>query len=173
MVRAYFEEASREYGISYLEEESPLGTAGALHQLAGEFRSPIFVTNCDIVVMADLASIYDFHTERSYDLTVVGSVQQHTIPYGVCELEGDGSLRRIVEKPHYDVVVNTGMYVISPEVLDQIPGGRKLDMTELIEGLLRAGGHVGVYPVPESSWLDVGQWEEFRKAVQQLGGGDG
>ena len=173
MIRAYFEEAATNYTVGYLEEEEPLGTAGALHQLVGRVSRPLFVTNCDIVVAADLASIYEFHRSGGYGLTVVASAQQHTIPYGICELDGDGALRRIVEKPRYDVVVNTGMYVVSPEVLERIPGGRRMDMTELIAGLLEDGARVGVYPVPESAWLDVGQWEEFRKAVQQLGGGDG
>lgn len=172
MIRAYFEEATGAYTVSFLEEDRPLGTAGALHQLAGKVTAPLFVTNCDIVVTADLASIYEFHRANGYDMTVVGSAQQHTIPYGVCELDEAGALRRIVEKPRYDVVVNTGMYVISPHVLEAIPGDRRLDMTELIGRLLSGGARLGVYPVPESAWLDVGQWEEFRKAVRRLGGGD-
>jgi len=170
MIRAYFEEAATDYEVSFLEEDRPLGTAGALHHLAGEVSMPVFVTNCDILVMADLASIYEYHESGGYDLTVVGSAQQHTIPYGVCELNGDGELRRIVEKPRYDVVVNTGMYVVSPGALGRLEKDRKCDMTELIDDLLSSGGRVGVYPVPESAWLDVGQWEEFRKAVSRLGG---
>jgi len=173
MIRAYFEEAATDYTVDFLDEEQPLGTAGALHQLAGKFEVPLFVTNCDILVMADYSSIHEFHLAGGYDLTLVGSAQQHTIPYGICELGEDGRLRRIVEKPRYDVVVNTGMYVVSPGVLHGIPAGRRVDMTDLIGKLLKSGGSVGVYPVPESAWLDVGQWEEFRKAVKLLGGMDG
>lgn len=172
MIRAYFEDAAIGYEVSFLEEDQPLGTAGALSQLAGKVTTPLFVTNCDIIVMADLSSIYEHHQAGGYDLTVVGSAQQHAIPYGVCQLDEGGTLRRIVEKPRYDVVVNTGMYVLSPDVLKRFPDNRRFDMTELIKELLASGAKVGVYPVPESAWLDVGQWEEFRKTVKQLGGAD-
>ncbi|MFC2171135.1 nucleotidyltransferase family protein [Acidobacteriota bacterium] len=168
MIRAYFENAPVGYDISYLEEDRPLGTAGALRLLEGRLKSSFFVTNCDILILADYGSIYDTHMREGNDLTIVGSVRCHTIPYGVCELGKQGKLVRLVEKPTYDVLVNTGMYVVQPTLLRFIPEGRPMDMDELIKVALGEGRKVGVYPVTESSWLDVGQWEEYRETVSRL-----
>ncbi len=168
MIRAYLEESAGAFDISYLEEEHPLGTAGALSLLAGRMTHPFFVTNCDVIILANYSSIFRTHLEKGHALTVVGSVHQHTIPYGVCEIGRQGGLNRIIEKPMHEVLVNTGMYVLSPESLERIPAAQHFDMTDLISSLLEAGESVGVYPVSEHAWLDVGQWQEYRRAVQKL-----
>ena len=81
----------------------------------------MIVTNCDIVIQADLAELVTFHTENNYDLTLVASLKDYKIPYGVCELEKGGSLARIREKPQYSFLVNTGMYVVRRDRLNLIP----------------------------------------------------
>ena len=121
MIKAYFHDHDQGYRIEYIEEDKPLGTAGALKYLDGKMDGPFFVSNCDIIVQADYVSIFDFHKKGNYDLTLVGSMQQYTIPYGVCDIDNGGVLKGIREKPEYDFLVNTGLYLLEPAILQYIP----------------------------------------------------
>lgn len=168
MIQAFFEDFHSKYTISYINEEHFLGTAGALKYLEGKFDTPFIVSNCDIIIDTDYARINKFHQQGRYDLTLVGSMQHHTIPYGVCRLRTEGELWEIEEKPEYDLLANTGLYILNPEVLSFIPQGKHFDMTELIQGLQDEGKRIGVYPVSGESWIDVGQWEEYKKAIEKL-----
>jgi NDP-sugar pyrophosphorylase family protein len=168
MVKAFFEEASREYKISFIEEEDPLGTAGSLRMLEGKVKSPFIVSNCDILIESDYSQIYDFHKEGQYALTIVASMQHHIVPYGVCQTEGDGELKDINEKPYFDFLVNTGMYFINPETIQYIPKDQRYDITELIHTLKEKSERVGVFPISDKSWVDVGQWEEYQTTIKKL-----
>ncbi|MFH1289008.1 MAG: nucleotidyltransferase family protein [bacterium] len=168
MIKAFFEEVDREYKISYLEEKKPLGTAGALKLLNDRISSSFIVTNCDTVIEEDYRKIVDFHKKGEYLLTLIGAMQHHVVPYGVCEVDKGGELGEFKERPEYDVLVNTGMYILSLEVLNYIPEDKRFDMTMLIQLLKQKGEKVGVYPVQGKSWLDIGQWEEYKKAVNKL-----
>ena len=79
------------------------------------------VTNCDIIIKAAYFDLYKFHQKNSYDITLVASMKNYIIPYGTCELNGEGHLKKINEKPEYDFLVNTGLYVLNPDVLHLIP----------------------------------------------------
>ncbi|MFH1847097.1 MAG: sugar phosphate nucleotidyltransferase [Candidatus Omnitrophota bacterium] len=168
MIKAFFEEVVRTYSIFFIEEEKPLGTAGALRFLRGKVTKPIIVSNCDTIIEADYNKILDFHNKNEYLLTLVASMHHHVIPYGVCEIQNGGELAGLKEKPEYDVLINTGMYIVSPGVLDFIPEDKKFDITELVDVLKQNKLRVGVYPIPEKSWIDVGQWEEYRKAARSM-----
>ena len=168
MIKAFFEDFLKRYEIYYIQEEEPLGTAGSLRFLEKKVKSPFIVSNCDIIIETDYTKIYEFHRSGNYALTLVGSMQHHVVPYGVCKINDGGKLDELKEKPAYDFLVNTGMYIISPHVLKFIPRGKKFDITELIEVLRQKGEKAGVYPISEKSWLDVGQWEEYKKTVERL-----
>lgn len=169
MIRTYLENTDLGVPVEIVEEDKPLGTAGALRFLKGQVDSPFFVVNCDVIIKSDYSSIYKHHMSNNHMLTVVGSLKHHQVPYGVCEVNADGTLDRINEKPRFDFLVNTGMYVLSPEVLDLIPSDERFDMTHLIEVVLDSGATVGVYPISENAWLDTGQWEEYKRTVKLLG----
>jgi NDP-sugar pyrophosphorylase family protein len=94
-------------------------------------------------------------------MTILGSMQHHTVPYGVMSIKDGGELNKITEKPEYDFLVNTGMYVFSPKIFNYIPEGKKFDITNLIEHLKKNNERIGVYPVTENSWFDVGQWDMY------------
>ncbi len=168
MIRAYFEDHESDYSFEYITEDKPLGTAGALKYLEGKTNSPFFVSNCDIIIKDDYSKIYDFHKKGNYALTMVASMQHHTIPYGVCEIENGGELKSIIEKPQYDFLVNTGMYLLNPEVLKFIPENEFFHITHLMEKLKLNGMKIGVYPVSEQSYIDVGQWEEYKRSIGKL-----
>jgi dTDP-glucose pyrophosphorylase/tetrahydromethanopterin S-methyltransferase subunit G len=169
ILKSFFEELSPEYSVSFLEEREPRGTAGALRALYSPVSENLIVTNCDIVIEADLAELVSFHQDNDYDLTLVASLKDYNIPYGVCELEKGGCLARIKEKPQYSFLINTGMYVVRRDRLDLIPEEAKCDMTDFIEEIKRAGGRIGVFPIGENAWTDTGEWTEYRKALDHLG----
>jgi len=166
IIRAYFEERNPDYSLQFVEENAPKGTAGSLRLLAEKLSRPFFVSNCDIVIEADYIDLYHFHEQNSYDITLVASAKQFNIPYGICELNGGGSLQRIEEKPMYNFLVNAGLYVLNPNVLALIPDNQLFHITQLIDKVKENGGSIGVYPVSEQAWLDVGQWDEYRKALK-------
>lgn len=169
ILKSFFEELAPTYSLEYLEESEPRGTAGALRALYAQVRENLIVTNCDIVIQADYAELVSFHAEHDYDLTLVASLKDYHIPYGVCELEKGGCLARITEKPQYSFLVNTGMYVVRRDRLDLIPENSRCDMTDFIERIKKAGGRIGVFPIGENAWVDTGEWAEYRKAIDALG----
>lgn len=168
MIKAYFEDQENDYNINFIDEGKPLGTAGSLRFLNDKFDSPFFVSNCDIIVRNNYYDILQFHKDGGYDLTIVGSMQHHTIPYGVCMFENGGLLKSIQEKPEYDFLVNTGMYLLNPHILRYIPENTYFDMTELINVLQKKAHKVGVYPVSEKSWIDIGQLAEYKTTIRAL-----
>jgi len=166
MVKAYFHDHELPYNISYIEEDKPLGTAGALKCMVGKIQQSLFVSNCDIIVHADYSELLDFHIKGKYDLTLVASMRHFVVPYGVCEVENTGDLKSILEKPEYDFLANTGLYLLDPEVLNLIPDDTYFDMTDLICKIKENKMKVGVFPVSEKSWADVGQWAEYRETTK-------
>jgi len=170
IIHAYFEEKEPDYSVDIAEEDKPRGTAGSLKLLADKLNKPFFVSNCDIVIETDYVDLYRFHIQNKYDITLVASAKQFNIPYGICELNGGGSLECIREKPEYNFLVNTGLYVLNPGVLKEIPDNQLFHITHLIGKVKKKGGTIGVYPVSENAWIDVGQWEEYRKALKVIEG---
>ena len=168
ILKAYFEELSPSYDLHFVEEEKPMGTAGCLRKLIGKFKKPFFVTNCDTIIKTDYTKLYKFHQKMDYDLTLVASAKEYIIPYGTCEINSDGDLSQINEKPKYDFLINTGMYVLNPEVLKIIPKNSFYHITHLVEEMKRQGKKVGVFPVDDDAWIDVGQWAEYETALGKL-----
>lgn len=170
MIKAFFECHEKNYSVTYIDEPEPLGTAGSLIFLKDTFWQPFFVTNCDIIIKTDYNKIFDFHNQGDFDITLVASIQHYKIPYGICEIEKNGELKEITEKPEYDMLVNTGLYLLNPSVLKMIPGNTFFHITDLMKKVKSNNGKVGVYPVSENSWIDVGQWAEYKKASEKLTG---
>ncbi len=168
IMKAFFEELQSDYSVDFIDEVEPLGTAGSLKFLGNRIDRPFIVTNCDIIVRGDYADIYDFHVKNKYDITLVASMKNFTLPYGTCELNGKGNLKIIHERPEYDFLINTGLYVVNPEVLKLIPENKQYHFTELIRDAKDQRKLIGVYPIDDESWIDVGQWAEYQKAVERL-----
>jgi len=167
ILKAYFEELSPEYSVSFVDEPQPLGTAGSLKFFQGEFTMPFFVTNCDIIVKADYRKLYRFHTGNKYDITLVASAKEYIIPYGTCELNGGGHLSHINEKPRYEFLVNTGLYILNPGLLELIPENAIFHITHLIEIAKESGKKIGVFPIDDDAWVDVGQWAEYNNVINK------
>jgi len=170
MIKSYFDNSRVNYKISYFYEGSKrLGTAGGLQLIPNNFPNTFFLSNCDTIIKARYDDIYMFHKKNRYDLTIIGSMQHFVVPYGVMKLGPGGRLNRIEEKPEYDFLVNTGMYVVEKKVLRYIPNQEKpFHITDLMRKIKASKGRIGVYPVSEKSWLDVGQWESYKETTKNL-----
>ena len=161
MIKIYFDYLDKDYKLKYIYEKEFLGTAGGLKLLPSSIGKTFFVSNCDILVKADYIDLLAFHEQNGNLLTVVGTIQHHQIPYGIISFKKKGGIQKIEEKPEIDFTVNTGVYVFSKNVLKLIPKGKMFDMPDLINVLLKNKMKVGVYPISEKSYIDVGQWEEY------------
>ena len=168
IIKAYFSDFEHKYKINYILENKPLGTAGSLYLLKKKIKKTFFVSNCDILIEADYADILKFHYQRKNKITLVSSMKNFMIPYGVCQIKDGGILRSIREKPEYDFLVNTGMYVLEPSVLSDVPRNQFYTITDLINDYLKKNEKVGVYPVSDKSWLDMGQFEELQEMIKKF-----
>ena len=168
VLRAFFQEKKTNYKLSFVEETKPLGTAGGLSLLEGKIKKPFLVTNCDTIININFDHLMSFHISNRNSLTLVASSKEYIIPYGTCKLNKSGQLRGIIEKPKLDFFVNIGLYVFSPDIIKLIPKKRAYDMPDLIKLVKRKKKRIGVYPIDDKSWIDVGQWSEYHKAIKKL-----
>ena len=168
ILKAFFQEIKPKFKLSFVDERKPLGTAGGLSLLAGKLKKPFFVTNCDTIVNINFDNLMNFHISNGHDLTLVASSKEYIIPYGTCKLTKKGYLQKIVEKPKFDFFANIGMYVLNPSLIKLIPKNKNYDMTDLIQLAKRKKKQIGVYPIDDESWIDVGKWSEYHKAIEKL-----
>lgn len=167
MIKNYFDFIHNgSYHISYFQEDRPMGTAGSLRLLKDKLHSTFFVSNCDIMIYEDFANILNYHKENRNELTVVAAVKTFSIPYGTIQTKEDGLLESIEEKPNLSFKINTGLYILEPSLLDDIPDDF-FHITHLMEKLQHQGRRVGVYPISQNDWMDMGDWDEYMKLVRR------
>lgn len=168
MIKSYFSEQAKDYSLEYIEENKPLGTAGSLKLIENNFNEPFIVTNCDILIHADYEDIYKYHMESGNELTIVTALKNIQIPYGVIHSRENGAVESMEEKPKLSYFVNTGMYILNPQLKDEIPEDTFYHMTDLADKLLAEHRRVGMYPISEDSFLDMGEFEEMRRMEEKL-----
>lgn len=169
VIEEHFGDGS-EFGVNmnYVHEETPLGTAGALRMLPKP-AGPVLVMNGDILTSIDFRNMTKFHTEHESDLTLAVRPYEVYIPYGVVETEGQ-NLRKLVEKPTYTHFVNAGIYLLSPSAFEYLGTEGRLDMTQLIDRLIKSGRNVVTFPVTEY-WLDIGHIDDYNRAQRDAAEG--
>lgn len=168
MIKSYFSELAPAYSITYVEEDKPLGTAGSIRLIEDVFTTPIFVVNCDILIQANYVDIYRYHMENRNAMTIVAALKNIEVPYGVINSKEKGIVTSMEEKPSLSYFVNTGMYIINADVIDEIPENTMFHMTHLADVLMEKGMQVGMYPISEDSFLDMGEFEEMRRMEEKL-----
>ena len=171
MIKSYFADADIDYKISFVEEDMPLGTVGSLCLIEKRISGPFFITNCDIYIQMDYNKAMDFHISNKNDVTIVSSIKSMEIPYGVIHPKENGVVEFLEEKPVHSFLVNTGMYILNPEYLSWIPKHQPYDMTDLISRMLEKGRKVGMFPVGEDSFLDMGEFDEMKRMEEKLTNG--
>ena len=159
----YFSDGSK-WGVSvkYLEEEQPLGTAGALSLLPEGISSPILVVNGDVLTRVDLRNLLQFHADNDSNATMCVREHETIVPFGVANLD-NLNLIKIDEKPSMKTYVNAGIYMVGPELLDLVLDKTVLDMPQLLNLAVESGHMVTAFPVHEY-WLDIGRPEALARA---------
>lgn len=162
-IETYFGDGSR-WGveISYLREQQPLGTGGALSLIEETLKAPFITMNCDILTKMDFASLLQHHSNASAAATMCISQHEVSVPFGVVEHE-NFELKQIVEKPSWNYFVNAGVYVFSPSVLSLLQKGEAIDMPMFISRVRDELGKISLFPIREY-WLDVGNHSALEQA---------
>lgn len=168
MMKYYLSQLDHYYDIEFFMEDKPLGTIGSVSLLKGKINTPFFVSNCDSINEQDYRDVYDYHMRNHNDMTVVTLVKSFKIPYGVIETGEDGLMVDLKEKPEHTYMVNSGVYILNPELIDEIPEGKLFHITHLMEKVKSRGGRVGCFPVSEDSWHDMGEWPEYLRMIKVL-----
>ncbi len=168
MIKAYFNEVEKDYVLNYVDEEKPLGTGGGLSLLKGQINEPFILSNCDILIDANYEKIYSHHLNEGNFITMVCSLKNIKIPYGVVDIGTDGSVEEIKEKPELSFFTNTGMYIVDHEVIENLEYDKKIDFPDIINKYKEIGKKIGVYPIGETSWMDMGQLDELEEMRQML-----
>ena len=168
MIKAYFNEINKDYKVVYADEDEPLGTGGGLSLLKGKIDSTFILTNCDILVNEDFSKIYKWHKENQHVITMICSLKNFCVPYGIVELGEQGELESMKEKPTFSFFTNTGCYIVEPEVIDDMEENKAMAFTDIIEKYKKQGRSVGVYPIGEGAWLDMGQIDEFERMHEHI-----
>lgn len=169
MIKAYYNETSCPCGIHYVDEDEYLGTGGGLSLLKGKIDRTFFLSNCDCLLDADYTCMYEYHKTQRNALTFILAVKRVGIPYGVVDLDQAGIVQAIQEKPEYNLLVNTGIYLAEPCVIDFLKDGESIGMPDIAKRLMGQGYRVGGYPITEKSWLDMGQFSEMQNMIRDLG----
>jgi len=160
-IKQYFGDG-RKWGISitYIEENKPLGTAGALSLLPQLPNLPLIVMNGDLLTKADFKALLNFHLEHDNNITTCVREYSHQVPYGVMEIQGQ-QITNIVEKPIYNYFVNAGIYCLNNSLLAKIPKQKFYDMPMLLE--TQKNKKSGGFPLTEY-WKDIGQILDYEQA---------
>lgn len=168
MIKEHFGDgSSRGVSIRYLEEDEPLGTAGALGLLPDSISQPVIVMNGDVLTGLSVGSLLDYHRNFSPSLTLCVREYEVTVPYGVVESD-NGMVSTIREKPSFRYSVNAGIYVVDPGVVSEVQSGAYLDMTDLIQMTLTKGMEIRTFQV-EDYWIDIGHLDDYERANREFG----
>lgn len=162
-IQSHFQDGSA-WGarIQYLEEDKPLGTAGALSLLPQRPDHPFLVLNGDVLTRVDYTHLLRFHADHQSTATMCVREHSTQIPYGVVRMD-DVKVVALEEKPVLTHYVNAGIYLLNPDVLDLVPKDAFFDMPQLLETAAQQGKSVSAFPMHEY-WLDIGHPETLERA---------
>jgi NDP-sugar pyrophosphorylase family protein len=168
MIKAYFNEIEKPYKLEYVDEDKPLGTGGGLSLLKGKINSTFILSNCDILIEEDYEKIYNYHKKENNLITMVCSLKNFKIPYGVIEISETGKVEKMKEKPELSFFINTGMYIVEPKIIEELEENKFIDFPNIIEHYKDKGEKIGIYPISENSWMDMGQIDGMEEMQRRL-----
>jgi len=168
-IKGHFGDGSK-FGIdiNYVDEGTPLGTAGALSMMS-EISEPLLVINGDILTRIDFKAMLAFHREHEAGLTVAVRKYDVKVPFGVMDCSG-ATVTGVREKPTMSFFVSAGIYLLEPSLCKLIKPGVRLDMPDFINELILSQHKVVSFPVVEY-WLDIGQHVDYAQAQMDIKSG--
>jgi dTDP-glucose pyrophosphorylase len=156
------------YHLTFFKEEKPMGTAGSLSLLKEKISDTFFVSNCDILIDQDYSEVLNYHRTNTNEITIVAAMKHFPIAYGTIETGENGQLLNLSEKPELTFKINSGMYILEPHLLNEIPEDQYFHITDLIGKVKSRSGRIGVFPVSEKSWSDIGNWNDYLRLISQM-----
>ena len=162
VIKDYFKSGSK-WGvkIKYLNEEVPLGTAGGLIYMKGNKKTPVIVSNGDVITDVNFRNLLDFHQKQSNEATIAVKKYEVENPYGVVKMSQE-KVVDLVEKPISKSYVSAGIYVYNSHLFKKIKKNKYTDMTSFINKLLSDKVKVSACPIHES-WIDIGKHTDYKK----------
>ena len=166
LIRAYIADGRR-FGlhVRYVDEPTPLGTAGALGYLKEDVQGPLLVMNGDILTKLDFRTFHENHVAAGAMVTLGVREDRYQIPFGLVETQ-NGLVSQIREKPVQEYLVSAGIYVMSPEAIQTLTPGVRIDVPDLINDVVQRGGRVR-YHVIREKWIDIGALADFHRANEE------
>ena len=168
LIRAYFSDLDKDFQINLITETSYLGTGGGLSLLDDDISSDFVLTNCDIIIDVNYNNIYEVHRKNENVITIVAAAVETSLPYGVLEVDQKGVLTGLKEKPFYSNLVNTGLYIVNSKILSYIEPNKPVDFTDIIEFCLENKQKVGIYPISNEDWYDIGSLDLLKMTKLQM-----
>ncbi|RXJ83096.1 nucleotidyltransferase family protein [Arcobacter cloacae] len=168
VIKEYFGDGSK-FGIEvkYLEEKKRLGTGGALSLIDIELNEPFFVTNGDVLSSLDYEKLLEYHKEQNAMATMCIRKDSYQIPYGVIEVDEENNIKAMKEKPIKEFFINTGIYVLNPQVLNNVPKDEFFDLPSLFELLKHEDENIKSFEITDY-WIDMGKPSDYEKIQKDL-----
>lgn len=166
-IKDHVSASANDISVGFVDEEKELGTAGALSLLDPRPKSTFLVMNADLLTQVDFNAFLRFHRESGNDMSVCVRKIKEKIPFGVVSIDSDSKISTITEKPDYECIVNAGIYMLEPHIIDLIPKNTFFDMVSLIKAALKSGSKVAAFPIYEY-WRDIGRHQEMQAASNEL-----
>ena len=159
----------KEFGceIEYLKENKRLGTAGALSLINRKLEDPFFVVNGDVLTSVDYDKILKKHLSTNAYATMASRTVQSKLDYGVLDLEEDGTVKSITEKPTFNFQINAGIYVFSPSVIKLVKKNCYLDMPQLFRKIIELNYKVQSFEISDY-WVDIGRKSDLKKVEENM-----
>lgn len=161
LLKLHVKQLNLPVNIDIVKEIKPTGTGGSLALFKNKIKKTFIVSNCDILIKDEYHKFVEYHKENKNEITIISSIKTYNIPYGTIDTTSKGQLKSISEKPRLNYQINTGFYILEPSVIDLVPEEKFIHITDIIELIKKNGGRVGVFPVSEKSWKDIGEWDLF------------
>ncbi len=165
-IKAFVAARANRARVHFIEEATPLGTAGCIGLLEAAPSSPVLVVNGDVITSVEFAKVHDFHNRHGHDATICVARHEVDVPFGVVRYGDDGLFEGIDEKPRISNFIAAGVYYLSPEFTALVPRGRPMDMPELLGIGRKIGLRIGIFPIHEY-WRDLGRPDDLDAAENE------
>ncbi len=151
--------------INIAREIIPRGTASSLKLFKNKIKNDFIVTNCDVLFNVNYENLIKFHKKSKNFITLVGAKKKIKIPYGVCKVKSKNILKKIEEKPDFEFIVSTGLYVVNNKAMKFIPPSKEYNFDKLISDAVNKNLKISIFEIDDKSWIDVGDWAGFKKNI--------
>ena len=166
MVKEHFRKKQINKKVKFVEEDSPLGTFGSISLIENFEYDNILVVNSDILTNVDFQLFYEKFLESKCDIGLISIEYSSEIPYAIL-VEKDLKLLDFKEKPSYNYLINTGIYLLNKRAISKIPKNKFYNATDLLKDFLSSKNEIYIHKV-KSYWRDIGKIDDLNKAKNEV-----